>query len=117
MIRRTTNAPTRSRAPRRVCVPLGVEPSSPRGRMERITERPDGQDDVPAEEAAPRQGARLPRPDEDDPGSSRSGRQAGPRAEAPDGLTQGRGPNPPRLEMLSRPQDFAAIQERGTSRS
>ena len=85
--------------------------------MERITDSPDGQADVPAEEAAPRQGARLPRPDEDDPGSSRSGRQAGTRAEAPDGLTQGRGPNPPRLEMLSRPQDFAAIQERGTSRS
>ena len=85
--------------------------------MERITERPDGQADVPAEEAAPRQGARLPRQDEDDRGSSSSGGQAGTRPEAPDGLTRGRSPNPLRLEMLSAPQDFAAIQQRGTSRS
>jgi ribonuclease P protein component len=85
--------------------------------MERITDRPDGQADVPAEEAAPRQGARLPRQDEDDPGSSDPGRQAGTRSEAPFGLIRGRSPNPLRLEMLSHPQDFAAIQERGTSRS
>ena len=85
--------------------------------MERITDSPDGQAHVSAEKAAPREGARLPRPDEDDRGSSSPGVPAGTRPKAPDGLTSGRGPNPPRLEMLSNPQDFAAIQERGTSRS
>ena len=85
--------------------------------MERITDSPDGQADVPAEEAAPREGARLPRPDEDDPGSSAPGGPAGTRPEAPDGLTTTRGPNPPRVLMLTHPQDFSAIQERGASRS
>jgi len=85
--------------------------------MERITNSPHGQADVPAEKAAPREGARLPRPDEDDRRSPSPGGQAGTRSEAPDGLIRGRGPNPPPLEMLSKPQDFAAIQERGTNRS
>ncbi len=99
-----------------VCL-LGSNSTRPEARMERITDSPDGKADVPAEEAAPRQGARLPRPDEDDPGSPRPGSPAGTRTEAPDGLTAGRGTVPPRLTMLSRPQDFAAIQERGTTRS
>jgi ribonuclease P protein component len=85
--------------------------------MERITDSPDGQADVSAEEAAPSQGARFPRPDANDPGSSRSGRPAGTRSEAPYGLTNERGTFPPRLVMLSHPQDFSAVQERGTSRS
>jgi ribonuclease P protein component len=82
-----------------------------------MTDRPDGQADVPAEEAAPREGARVPRPDAHDRGSSRPGRQAGTRAEAPDGLTDDRGTIPPRVVMLSHPQDFSAVQERGASRS
>jgi ribonuclease P protein component len=85
--------------------------------MERITDRPDGQADVPAEEAAPRERARVPRPDAHDRGSSRPGRQAGTRSEAPLGLTDDRGTFPPRLVMLSHPQDFSAVQERGASRS
>ncbi len=85
--------------------------------MERMTNSPDGQADVSAEEAAPRERARIPRPDEDDRRSPSPGGSAGTRSEAPHGLIPERGPNPPRLEMLSRPQDFAAIQERGTSRS
>jgi ribonuclease P protein component len=40
----------------------------------------------------------------------------GPRSEATDGLTIERGMHPPRLVMLSRPQDFAALQA-GTVRS
>jgi ribonuclease P protein component len=102
---------------RRVCVPLGVDSRVPEARMKRITDQPHGQADVSAEEAAPRQGARIPRPDEDDRGSSRRGRPAGSGSEAPDGLTTPRGTTPPRLVMLSRPQDFAAIQDRGASRS
>ena len=85
--------------------------------MERITDSPDGQADVPAQEAAPREGARFPRPDAYDSRSARPGSPTGSRPEAPDGLTTSRGSTPPRLVMISRPQDFAAIQERGTSRS
>ena len=85
--------------------------------MERITDSPDGQTDVPAQEAAPRQGARLPRPHEDDSGSPYPRRPAGSWSEAADSLTTDRGTHPPRLVMLSRPQDFAAIQEKGTTRS
>ncbi len=85
--------------------------------MERITASPDGQADVSAKETPPREGARLSCPDEDDRRSSRGGRSAGARPEAPDGLTSDRGTIPPRLVMLTRPQDFAAIQERGASRS
>ena len=85
--------------------------------MERMTDSPDGQADVSAEEAAPRQGARLPRPDEDDPRSPRPGRPAGTRSQAPFGLTTDRGTLPPRVVMLSHPQDYSAIQERGTTRS
>ena len=45
------------------------------------------QADLPAQEAPSRQGARLPRPDEDDRGPARPGRAAGSRSEAADGLT------------------------------
>src|SRR5262245_59147344 len=84
--------------------------------MERIPHSPD-EADLPAQEATSRQGARLPRPDEDHGRSPRPRRAPGSRSEATDGLTVGRGHNPPRLVMLSRPQDFAALQERGTMRS
>src|SRR6266576_2748228 len=83
--------------------------------MERIARRLD-EADLPAQEAPPRQGTRLPRPYENDGRTPRPGRAPGPRSQAPVGLTTGRGPRP-RLEMLSRPQDFAAIQERGAIRS
>ena len=45
------------------------------------------------------------------------GRPSGSRSEAADGLTIGRGDLRPRLVMLSRPQDFAALQGGGTIRS
>jgi ribonuclease P protein component len=85
--------------------------------MERIARQPDDEADLPAQEAPPRQGARLPSPHEVSGRTSRSGSAPGSRSEAPVGLTIERGPNPPRLVMLSRPQDFAAILERGTDRS
>src|SRR3954451_22544282 len=94
--------------------------------MERIPDSPD-EADLPAKEAPSRQGTRLPRPDDDDRGPPRpwctagprpgAGGGPGPRGKAADGLTSGRGTHPPRLVMLSRPQDFAAIQEAGTTRS
>ena len=85
--------------------------------MERITDSPDGQADVSAQEAASRQGARVPRPHED------GGRAAGDRdaaREGPEeahGLTDGRSHNPLRLVMLSRPGDFARLAEGGIARS
>jgi ribonuclease P protein component len=102
---------------RRVCVPSGVASTGPRGRMERITDSPDGQADLSAQEATSRQGARLPRADEDDRRSSDPRRPPGSRSEAPGGLTNERGTTTPRLVMLSRPQDFAALQSHGTVRS
>ena len=84
--------------------------------MERIARNPD-EADVPAQEAASREGARLPRPDEDDRGQARVGSAARPGPEAADGLTRDRGHNPPRLVMLSRPRDFATIQSDGTTTS
>ena len=50
-------------------------------------------------------------------GPAHPGRAPSPRSKAADGLTIGRGSNTPRLVMLSRPQDFAAIQGGGTTRS
>src|SRR5262245_53153007 len=82
---------------------------STRGPAERIAHSPD-EADVPAQEAASREGAWLPRPDADDRGSPRHRRSAGAWAKATDGLTTGRGTHPPRLVMLSRPQDFTALQ-------
>ena len=87
-----------------------------RGRTERIPDSPD-EADLPAQEAPSRQGARLPRPDADTRGPSCACCSAGSRSEAADGLTTGRGLDPPRLVMLSRPQDFAAIQGTGTTKS
>jgi ribonuclease P protein component len=102
---------------RRVCVPLGEDEASvpeagPRGSQDRLDEA-----DVSAQEAPPSQGARLSRPHEDDRGTPDPGRAASSGSEATDGLTSDRGTPSPRLVMLSRPQDFAAIQERGTTRS
>ena len=84
--------------------------------MERIPDSPD-EADLPAQEAPSRQGTRLPRPHEDDSGSPYPDRPAGSRSEAADGLTTERGIPTPRLVMLSRPQDFAAIQGAGATRS
>ena len=89
---------------------------STRGPAERIAHSPD-EADLPAQEAASREGARLPRPDEDARRASHRRRPAGPGAKATDGLTSERGTHPPRLVMLSRPQDFAALQGTGTNRS
>ena len=102
---------------RRVCVPLGEDEASvpeagSRGSQDRLNEA-----DVSAQEAPPSQGTRLSRPHEDDRGTPDPGCAASSGSEATDGLTSDRGTSSPRLVMLSRPQDFAAIQERGTTRS
>src|SRR5215210_3049187 len=116
MIRRTEDAPARASGDRRVYVPSeGRRRTGPRGRMERIPGRLD-EADLPAQEASPRQGARLSRPHEDDGRSPRPGCAPGTRSQAPVSLTAGRGPRP-RLEMLSSPQDFEALQQRGSIRS
>ncbi len=73
--------------------------------------------DLSAQEAASREGARLPRQDADGRWSSHHRRSAGPWSKATDGLTSERGSHPPRLVMLSRPQEFAALQGAGTVRS
>ena len=107
-------AALQTRAQARLCAFRGR--MSTRGPAERIAHSPD-EADLSAQEAASREGARLPRPDEDDRRSSHHCRSAGPRAKATDGLTNDRGPHPPRLVMLSRPQEFAALQGAGTVRS
>jgi ribonuclease P protein component len=89
---------------------------STRGPAERIAHSPD-EADLPAQEAASREGARLPRPDEDGRRPSDHRRSAGARSKATDGLTSERGTHPPRLVMLSRPQEFTALQGAGTVRS
>jgi ribonuclease P protein component len=94
-----------------------VGPNGDPRSTERITDSPHGQADVPAQEAPSRQGARLPRPDEDAGRTTHPGGAPGPRSEAPVGLTDRRGPSRPRAVMLSRPQDFAALGDRGTTRS
>ena len=88
---------------------------STRGPAERIAHSPD-EADLSAQEAASREGAWLPRPDEDARWAPHRRRPAGPRSEATDGLTNEHGPHPPRLVMLSRPQEFTALQA-GTVRS
>ena len=85
--------------------------------MERIPNSPDDQADLSAKEAPPRQGARLPCPDEVGRGPADPGSPSGSRSKAADSLTVGRGSNTPRLVMLSRPQDFAALQGGGTTKS
>jgi ribonuclease P protein component len=83
--------------------------------MERYS--PSNETDLPAQEAASRQRARLPRPDEDHRGTSRALRTPRPRPQKAHGLTADRGHNSPRLVMLSRPEDFAALQGQGSVRS
>ena len=90
---------------------------STRGRTERIAHSPDDEADLPAQEAPSREGARLSRPDANVGWPSCDSGSTGSRSEAADGLTDGRGKHPPRLVMLSRPQDFAALQGSGTTRS
>jgi ribonuclease P protein component len=85
--------------------------------MERIQNSPDDEADISAKEAASRQGARFPSPDEDNSGTTRARRSARSWSQAADGLTDGRGTHAPRLVMLSRPQEFAAFQGAGTARS
>ena len=85
--------------------------------MERITDSPDGQADVSTEEAASRQRARVPRPDEDAGRSARARLAARKGPQAAVGLTDGRSHNPLRLVMLSRPGDFARLAEGGVVRT
>jgi ribonuclease P protein component len=83
--------------------------------MGRTGRHPD-EADVPAQEASPRQGAWVPRPDEELRRSSdaRSATRPGPQEAL--GLSPDRGVDRPRLVMLTRPSDFAALQRDGTSR-
>ena len=83
--------------------------------MERNT--PSHEADLSAQEATPQQGARLPRPDEDHRGPPSARRTSSSRPKEAYGLTSDRGHNSPRLVMLSRPEDFAALQGEGTVRS
>jgi ribonuclease P protein component len=83
--------------------------------MERIT--PSDEADLSAQEAAPKQRTRLPRPNEDHRGTPSAGGTPRSRPQEAHGLTTDRGHNPPRLVMLSRPRDFAALQGEGTVRS
>jgi ribonuclease P protein component len=73
--------------------------------------------DLPAQEEASRQGTRFPSPDEDHRGTPGSGRPPRARPQEAHGLITDRGQNSPRLVMLSRPEDFAALQSSGTVRS
>ena len=73
--------------------------------------------DLSAQEAASQQGTRLSRPDEDHRGTPGAGRSPRSRPQEADGLNTDRGHNPPRLVMLSKPEDFAALQGEGTVRS
>ena len=95
---------------------FGRRQTSTRGSTERIAHSPD-EANVPAQEAPSRQGARIPRTHADAGRPARDRRSAGTRSEATDGLTPGRGSNSPRLVMLSRPQDFTAVQGSGLSKS
>ena len=83
--------------------------------MERIT--PSDEADLSAQEAASQQRTRLPRPDEDHRGTPGTRRPPRSRPQEAHGLTADRGHNPPRLVMLSKPEDFAALQGEGTVRS
>ena len=78
---------------------------------------PSDEADLSAQEAASQQGTRLPRPDEDPRGTPGFGRPPRSRPQEAHGLTTDRGHNPPRLVMLSKPEDFAALQGEGTVRS
>ena len=78
---------------------------------------PSYEADLSAQEAASRQGTRLPRPDEDPRGTPGVGGPPRSRPQEAHGLTTDRGHNPPRLVMLSSPEDFAALQGQGSVRS
>ena len=73
--------------------------------------------DLSAEEAPSRQGAWLPRPNANHRGPEGTGCSSRTGPEAADGLIAGPGDKRPRLAMLTRPQDFAALQSDGTLRS
>src|SRR5688572_24762935 len=62
--------------------------------MERIPRRHDDEADLPAQEAPPRQGTRLSRPNEESGRPPCPGRTPGPRSQAPVGLTTGRALGP-----------------------
>ena len=78
---------------------------------------PTHEADLSAQEATSQQRARLPRPDEDHRGPQSARRTSSSRPKEAHGLTSDRGHNSPRLVMLSRPEDFAALQGEGTVRS
>jgi ribonuclease P protein component len=101
---------------RRVHVPSGGETTETPGAGRLRITTPD-EADLSAEEAPSRQGARLPRPDEDDRGSPGSCRAPRPGPEAADGLTPTSGRDNRRLAMLTRPADFTALQASRTTRS
>jgi ribonuclease P protein component len=92
----------------------------PEAALERIARNPD-EADLPAQEATSREGARLPGSNEDDRRATRDRRPTRSRPQAADGLIDGRDPAQSdwrsRLVMLTRPQDFAALQSEGTTRS
>ena len=101
---------------RRVYVPSGDETTETPGAGRLRTTTPD-EADLPAEEAPSRQGARLPRPDEDPRGPSGARRSPRTRQEAADGLTPTSGRDQRRLAMLTRPADFTALQASRATRS
>ncbi len=78
---------------------------------------PSNEADLPAHEAASSKRARLPCPNEDHRWATRACRTTRSRPQEADGLTADRGHNSPRLAMLSRPEDFAALQGQGSVRS
>ena len=85
--------------------------------MERITDSPDGQADISAQEAPPREGAWVPRPNEDDGREARAREPARQGPQGALGLTDGRSHNSLQLVMLSRPGDFARLAEGGVART
>jgi ribonuclease P protein component len=107
------DAPMRISAPGAFACLIGAK--RPRGRMERNTNTDEA--DLSAQEAASQQGARLPGSNVHHRRAPSSGCPSGAWSQEADGLTTGRGHNPPRLVMLSRPEDFAALQGEGSVRS
>ena len=86
--------------------------------MERITDSPDGQADISPQEAPPREGTWVPRPNED---SGRPPRASAATGEGPEGAQRltadGRSHNSLQLVMLSRPGDFARLTERSVAKT
>ena len=107
------DAPCARGAPARLRASRGRRSDRPRGRMERIPGHvPMKQTYQPKKRHRAKEHGFRARM-KTTSGSPYPRRTAGSRSEAADGLTIERGTHPPRLVMLSRPQDFAAIQERG----